>query len=427
MSAFIHSCLSPPAPLHTSSHWLSAFTQKEWQLIVLLHDGSSSFLHSIPCLPLAIHGVANTGARILFFLGMLLVFLREIAQKSSSLSIGKCRDMMYRNRHPTAWGNAETCCTEIVIPQYQEMPRHVAHKSSSLSMGKCRDMLHRNRHPSVIPQHGEMPRHVAQKSSSLSHPSAWGNAETCCTEIAIPRSSLNMGKCRDILHRNRHPSVIPQYREMPRLVAQKSSSLSMGKCRDMLHTVSGGWRSALWYSFLFWSLPVLRRWSSPLVASICSVWSSAWLCLGDWWGLLFGSSGTAAGWEMWWLQTGSMGLAILLSAKSCCRLSRQRWLHPLHLLGPVLLGCCRLQLTSLSSMIVLQPPLLCEGWGGHPLCLSGYSSVLMDLHWPCGCAEPACFHATLETCTRVRAGKHPRMRTKACRFFEVLAAHEKDP
>ena len=29
--------------------------------------------------------------------------------------------------------------------------------------------------------------------------------------------------------------------------------------------------------------------------------------------------------------------------------------------------------------------LLCEGRGGHPLCLSGYSSVLMDLHWPCGC------------------------------------------
>ena len=38
---------------------------------------------------------------------------------------------------------------------------------------------------------------------------------------------------------------------------------------------------------------------------------------------------------------------------------------PLHLLGPVLLGCCPLQLTSLSSMIVLQPPLLCEGWGGQ--------------------------------------------------------------
>ena len=49
------------------------------------------------------------------------------------------------------------------------------------------------------------------------------------------------------------------------------------------------------------------------------------------------------------------------------------------------LGCCRLQLTSLSSMIVLQPPLICEGWGGHPLCLSGDSSVLMDLHWPCSC------------------------------------------
>ena len=27
-------------------------------------------------------------------------------------------------------------------------------------------------------------------------------------------------------------------------------------------------------------------------ASICSVWSSAWLSLGDWWGFVFGSSGT---------------------------------------------------------------------------------------------------------------------------------------
>ena len=62
-------------------------------------------------------------------------------------------------------------------------------------------------------------------------------------------------------------------------------------------------RSALWYFFLRWSLPVLRRWSSPLVASICSVWSSAWLYLNDWWIWLFSSSGTAAGclsWEVWW-------------------------------------------------------------------------------------------------------------------------------
>ena len=53
-------------------------------------------------------------------------------------------------------------------------------------------------------------------------------------------------------------------------------------------------------------------------------------------------------------------------------------LHPLHLLGPVLLGCCRLQLASLSSTIVLQPPLLCEGWGGYPLCLLGDSSVMFS-------------------------------------------------
>ena len=51
------------------------------------------------------------------------------------------------------------------------------------------------------------------------------------------------------------------------------------------------------------------------------------------------------------------------------------------LLGPVLLGYCQPQLTSLSFMIVLQPPHLCEGWGGRPLYLSGDSSVLMDLHF----------------------------------------------
>ena len=45
----------------------------------------------------------------------------------------------------------------------------------------------------------------------------------------------------------------------------------------------------------------------------------------------------------------------------------------------------RLQPTSLSSLIVLQPPLLCERWGGHPLCLSRDGPALMDLHWSCDC------------------------------------------
>ena len=96
-------------------------------------------------------------------------------------------------------------------------------------------------------------------------------------------------------------------------------------------------------------------------------------------------SGTAAGclsWEVWWLRTRSTVLAIRQSARSYCRLLWERWLHPLHLLGPVLLGCCRLHLTFLSKVIVLQPPLLCEGWGGHLLCLSGDTPVLMDFHWP---------------------------------------------
>ena len=128
---------------------------------------------------------------------------------------------------------------------------------------------------------------------------------------------------------------------------------------DISHREFVGWRSALWYSVLLWSLPVLQRCSSPLVASIYSVWSSSWLCLGDWWGWLFCSSGTAArclSWDVWWLRTGSTVLAILQSARSYCRLLWERWLHPFYLPGPVLLGCCRLQLTSLSSSFA------CKSW-----------------------------------------------------------------
>ena len=52
---------------------------------------------------------------------------------------------------------------------------------------------------------------------------------------------------------------------------------------------------------------------------------------------------------------------------------------------------CRIIMQSLTQCVqpciffVLQPLLLCEGWGGHPLCLSGDSSVLMDQNWPCSC------------------------------------------
>ena len=36
-------------------------------------------------------------------------------------------------------------------------------------------------------------------------------------------------------------------------------------------------------------------------------------------------------------------------------------------------------------MIVLQPPLLFEGWGGCLLCLSGNSSLLVDFRWAYDC------------------------------------------
>ena len=86
---------------------------------------------------------------------------------------------------------------------------------------------------------------------------------------------------------------------------------------------------------------------------------------------LMSSSGMGRDVHSLMLSIRHLSMAILLSARFCCRLSWERWLRPLHLLGPVLLWCCQLQLTSLYSIIVLQPPLLCEGWAGHPLCLSG--------------------------------------------------------
>ena len=58
---------------------------------------------------------------------------------------------------------------------------------------------------------------------------------------------------------------------------------------------------------------------------------------------------------MWWLRAGSMGLAILLFVESCCGLLWEQSSGHLCLLGPVLLECCQFQLSSLSSMIVLQP------------------------------------------------------------------------
>ena len=45
---------------------------------------------------------------------------------------------------------------------------------------------------------------------------------------------------------------------------------------------------------------------------------------------------------------------------------------------------------------VLQPPHLCKGWDGHPLCLSGDSSVLMDLHWPCSCTAQSSILSTVQ-------------------------------
>ena len=44
---------------------------------------------------------------------------------------------------------------------------------------------------------------------------------------------------------------------------------------------------------------------------------------------------------------------------------------------------CTAASTSVMGMSMITSVI--TGWGGRPLCLSGNSSVLMDLHWPCDC------------------------------------------
>ena len=89
------------------------------------------------------------------------------------------------------------------------------------------------------------------------------------------------------------------------------------------------------------------------MASICSVSSSAWLCLHDWWGWLFGSSDTAAGslsWEVWWLRTGSKGLAILQSADLIVNMSGGKHVFLCCVFREVLTG--GLSLLEFSSLFV---------------------------------------------------------------------------
>ena len=115
---------------------------------------------------------------------------------------------------------------------------------------------------------------------------------------------------------------------------------------------------------------------------ICLVWSLAWLCWNGWWGWSFGSSGIAGGfsWEVWWPRPGSTGSTILLSARSRRRLSWNQRLLLLHLLGPALLGCCQLQLVSLSSVIALQT-LYFFAKGGVVLCI--YPGQFSTDRYPC--------------------------------------------
>ena len=143
-----------------------------------------------------------------------------------------------------------------------------------------------------------------------------------------------------------------------------------------------GWRSALWCSFLLWNLPtlcddLLRLWLQSLPCDLQRdlAWvadqadrSIFWHCCR----LPFLGSVMTKDWVH------GAGFSLV------CQFLLQNvvwelWLRPLYLLGPLLLGCCRLQLIFLSSVIVLQPPFLCEGWVGRPLCLSEDSSVQMDL------------------------------------------------
>ena len=81
-------------------------------------------------------------------------------------------------------------------------------------------------------------------------------------------------------------------------------------------------------------------------------------------------------WELWWLRIVTMGV----THSPLCQILLQIVVRAMTiscLFGPVLLDCCWFPLTSPSSMIILQPELLCEGLWSSSLSLG--TSELMDL------------------------------------------------
>ena len=152
--------------------------------------------------------------------------------------------------------------------------------------------------------------------------------------------------------------------------------------RDISYRKFLGCRSALWCSFLLWSLPVLQQWSSPFAVSVCSGWSSVWLCLGDWWGWSFGSSGTlqvvflgkcddqGLGPQGWGVSCLPDLVAILVRVVTTS--SPPAWTSSARMLSTTadlfFFSDCSAASTSLQRM------------GGHILCLSGDSSEQYSVH-----------------------------------------------
>ena len=119
------------------------------------------------------------------------------------------------------------------------------------------------------------------------------------------------------------------------------------------------------------------------MASVCSVWSLTWLYFGGRWGWSFSTSDT--GYVAYLAKCNDRGLGTRGWPFSCLLdLFADRRESGDYALSTSFYQFCWDIVSSiwfsLSSVIVLQRQLLCEGWVGRPVSAWG---LFLDLHWAC--------------------------------------------
>ena len=176
---------------------------------------------------------------------------------------------------------------------------------------------------------------------------------------------------------------------------------------DISYRGFSGWRSALWCSFLLWSLPVLLRlWLQSVQYDL--QYDFAWVAgEADLSVVLvvlqvaFLNGVMPKDWVHRVCHSSVCQILLQIVVRVVITSSPPAWtsssgtlstLADFHFFNDCTLSLIVSVLSPVNHerlhqgwMIVRHSQLLCEWWGGRPVCVPGDSSVLMDLRWSCDC------------------------------------------